>query len=330
MSRKVTWGLVMLLVIGIVTGCNQGGNSSSEKTTSASLEKSQSSLATAISASNTEAGTKETVYPLTITDKFGKNITLEKQPQRVVSFSPELVEIIFALDSGDQLIGRSQYCNYPEGALEIETMGDLFNLNVETLVASNPDLVLLSSMASEEAVTTLQNKGLTVLALDEDTNVDGTYGYIESVGEILNQNLAAENLIQEMQQKVSQIEKQVAGLDKPTVYFVVSAGEYDSTATGDTFIGQLIAMAGGDNIAADGQNWQYSLETLLEKDPQIILCSANYGMKAILENTAGYKDLTAVKEGRVYEVDEDLFYRQGPRLPEALQTLADIFHPGLG
>jgi len=128
-----------------------------------------------------------------------------------------------------------------------------------------------------------------------------------------------------MKDTVSRVQKAVEGKEKPSVYYIVGYGEYgDYTATGETFISSVIEMAGGSNIAADTTGWIYSLEKLVEKDPDIIVGSQ--AAKEYFEQTNGYKDLTAVKEGRIYAIDVNLLERQGPRLAEGLKLLYEIFH----
>lgn len=266
-------------------------------------------------------------YPMTITDKFGNGITISEQPKRVISFSPELVEIMYELDIDNTLIGRSIYCDYPEEAKNIPDMGDLFNINIESIVESNPDLILLSSMAGEEIVKALQDQGLTVLILDFDTTVEGTYEYIQAIGKVFNIEARSNTLINRMKQDVQSIIEKIQDLNKPSAYFIIGFGEYDSTATGDTYIGELMEMAGGINAASDGSNWMYSIEQLVDKDPYILICSKYYDSKNQIMSLDGYRELTAVKENRLYEVDENIFYRQGPRMVEAIRILAQLFHP---
>jgi len=266
-------------------------------------------------------------YPITITDKFGNEITINEMPKRVISFSPELVEIMFELEVEDTLIGRSVCCDYPEEAQYIPDMGDLFNLNLESIIEGSPDLILLSSMAGEEIVKTLQEQGLKVLVLDFDTTVEGTYAYIHAIGKIFNIEERGDALVNRMKKDIQVTTNKVDDLYKPTAYFVIGYGEYDSTATGDTYISELMEMAGSINVASDGSKWMYSIEQLIEKDPYYLICSKYYDAKNQIINTSGYKDLTAVKEGRLYEVDENIFYRQGPRMVEAIEELAQLFHP---
>ena len=129
-----------------------------------------------------------------------------------------------------------------------------------------------------------------------------------------------------MKSTINKVEEAVEGLEEPTVYYVVQYGESgDFSAPENTFVGQLIDMAGGNNIVPEQDSWSYSLEALLEADPEIIV--VRNGEKEGFESLEAYKELTAVKEGNVYEIDNNLIDRQGYRNAEGLLTLAKIFHP---
>jgi len=123
-----------------------------------------------------------------------------------------------------------------------------------------------------------------------------------------------------MKEKVQNVEDKVKGVDKPSVYYVVGFGKSDFTAGGNTFIGQIIEKAGGKNIAADVQGWKYSKEKLMEKNPDIIVISDKYDSKNNFVTGEGYKDLKAVKEGKVYEIDDNMLSRQGPRQADGLEA----------
>ena len=129
-----------------------------------------------------------------------------------------------------------------------------------------------------------------------------------------------------MKSSIKEVTDAVKDLDEPTVFDVVGYGEYgDFSAPENTFAGEIIKLAGGDNIVPAQDNWSYSLEALLEADPEIIIIGN--GMKDGFETAEGYKELTAVKEGKVYEIDNNLIDRQGYRNAEGVMTLAKIFHP---
>jgi iron complex transport system substrate-binding protein len=268
-----------------------------------------------------------TVYPYVITDTFGNEITIEKEPQKIVSISPEMTETIFALGLGNKLIGRTELCDYPSEVVDIKSVGTLYEVNTEIIVELNPDIIFVSSLVKEEVVKQLMDNGLTVVTLNWNESFEGVYSYINTIGAILNKKEDAMKYTEMMKEKVDKLVASVEGLEKPTAYFVVWAGESDSTATGDTFLGEMVEMAGAQNIAVDGVNWSYSIEQLIDKDPHIIICPKSNNLKKQIETLDRYKDLTAVKEGRIYEVDDNLYFRQGPRLVEGLAKLIEVFHP---
>lgn len=279
---------------------------------------------------DTQKVEKENVYPIVLTDVFGNEVTIEKEPRTVVSISPEITETIYELGLGDKLIGRTDFCDFPSEVLEKESIGSLYEVNTEKVIDLNPDVILVSSLVKEEVVKQLMDNGLTVVALNWNENFDGVYTYMTTIGTILNKKEETESYIEAMKEKVNQLLASVEGLEKPTAYFVTGCGEWgDYAATGDTFLGQMLEMAGAENTAADGISWSYSLEQLVDKDPEILICSKSYDLKKQIETLDGYKDLTAVKEGNLFEVDENLFFRQGPRLVDGLATLIEVFHPGV-
>ena len=239
-----------------------------------------------------------------------------------------LSKIIFALGAGEKMIGRSSYCNFPEEAAEVEDFGSLFDLNIESIVAAQPDVIFLSSMASEDLVNSLLDNELTVVTVDKDSQLQGTYEQFTLVGSVIGEKDAAEALIKEVQAKITAVEEKVAGLEAPTVYYVVYAGDgYDSTATGDTFVHDMIVSAGGDNVAKDGEFWSYSVESLVEQNPEMLFCGDAEGTKTRIQGLEGYKELTAVVEDRLYEVNADIFSRHGPRIGEAIEVMAGLIHP---
>lgn len=267
-------------------------------------------------------------YPMTIMDKYGDTVVIEAAPDTLMSLSPEITEIIFALNAGNLMIGRSTYCDYPVETEEIQDFGTLFDLNIESIVEANPDVLFLSSMASEDLALNLKNQGITVVILDKDSTLEGTYAYYQTVGQIINRNDEAKLLEEKVRAQIEEVKEAVEGLTPPTVYYVVHAEEgVDTTATGETFVHDMITLAGGDNVAKDGSDWMYSLEKIVEKNPYIMLCSKYWDTKAGIVKLEGYKDLDAIKEDRLYEVDENMIIRQGPRIGDAIKVMASIFHP---
>lgn len=304
---------VVALVLAIsmafcVTGCN-----SEEKTTTGENEKKSSVVG-------------ETVYPIEVTDSQGNVTTITEEPQKIISVAPNITELIYELGLQDKLVGRSEYCDYPSEVLEVEAVGTLFEPNLENIIALEPDVVFASACFDTDSVEMMKNAGIEVVVLDEQTEITGVYTMIETFGQVMNCNEEAFACVEEMKATISSVEEKVKGLEAPTVYYVIGYGEYgDYTSGGDTYTGDMLQIAGGDNIAKDISGWGITLEELVEADPEIIIISEY--MKADFMSMETYKELTAVKEGNVYTIDINMLDRQGYRNAQGIEELAKIFHP---
>jgi len=268
------------------------------------------------------------IFPMTIKDSYDREVRIEKEPLKIVSLAPNITETIFAIERGDRLVGRTDYCDYPAEAAKIESIGSLQTPSIEKIAGLKPDLVIASTHFSKDTLKKLEELGITTVILYGEENFDGAYETISKVGQILNSEKKTDSIIADMKLKVAKVKKNVEGKDKPSVYYVVGYGKSgDYTAGKKTFIGQLIEMAGAKNAADDIDQWKYSLEKLIEKNPDIMICPVNVGYKQGLESTNGYKNLIAVIEGKLYEFDQNLIERQGPRLADGLVEMAKIIHP---
>jgi len=267
-------------------------------------------------------------YPLEITDSMGRKVTIENEPQRIISVAPNITETIYALGMQDKLIARTDYCDYPEQVLEKDSIGSLREPNIEKILELNPDLIIASTHFDPDVLKKLEDSGLTVAVLYGEESFEGVYNTILKTGRLLNADENANAVVTDMQAKVKKVNEAVENQPKPKTYYVVSYGEGgDYTATGETFISQIIDMAGGENIANDATGWKYNLEALVEKNPDIVICSKYFEAKAGIKSANGYNELTAVKEGKLFEIDNNMLDRQGPRLADGLEALAKILHP---
>ncbi len=313
MHKMKHWLLasIMIMTIALLAGCQ------SAKPEAASPDQ----------ATTTEVAT---AYPLTLTDASGKEFTFEKQPEVVISLSPAATEIIYAVGKGDMLKGRTDYCKYPAEALQVPSMGSIMEPNVEAIVALKPDVVFVSKMFSDDVKAKMDSLGIKVFDLASHDTFDGVYTSITNAGQILGASAEAETVVADMKKTIADVTEKVKGAEPKTAYYVVGFGEYgDYTAGKGTFIDQMITMAGGTNAANDVEGWKYSLEKLIEKNPEFLICKNADGDKAGIEAANGYKDLTAVKEGKLIEIDNTLLDIQGPRVAEGVLTLAKILHPEL-
>lgn len=338
-GNKAAAVIMAALTVFGMTACGSSESASQTSTAETSAVVTETAEAQSTESASDEAETQtvqstdsasdeaeQTAYPVELTDSYGDVVTLEYEPEKIVSIAPNLTELIYALDAADKLVGRSDYCDYPEEVLDVETVGSLYTPDIEKIISLEPDLVVVSTHFDEENAAKLEELNIPVLALYEEHDVTGVYEMIDTLGTAINRNAEAAECILEMQDTIAEVTAAVEGLDAPSVYYVVGYGEYgDYTAGGDTFIGGLIELAGGDNIAKDVSGWNITLEEIVEADPSIIITS-EYDKEGFMSD-ASYANLTAVKEGNVYTVDINMLDRQGYRNAEGVKALAEIFHP---
>lgn len=277
----------------------------------------------------------EEQFNVSVTDSTGVTTTLTSKPQRIVSMAPNTTEILSAIGVEDKIVGRTIYCNYPESIEAVTAVGDIRNPNVEEIIALEPDLVVGSTHVSDEVINKLRDVGINVVFLDNEENFEGTYEAITSIGELVGEPEKAAEVVADMKQNIEETIEKVNALnktEKPKVYYMIGYGEYDNTAGGDTFISEIINLAGGENTAQNVMGWETTKEAIAENEPDMII-SPSYDGSGItaedLQNTDFYKDLKAVKEGKVYEIDGDMISRQGPRLDDALEQMAETINPEL-
>jgi iron complex transport system substrate-binding protein len=273
-------------------------------------------------------------FPLTLTDNIDREVTLKSEPERVVSLLPSNTEILFAVGAGEQVVGVTSYCNYPEEATTREQVGGITSksLNVESIVALEPDLVLASGSQSE-IIPILEESGLTVIVLEPAT-FDDIFANIELVGQVTGHTHEATALVNELRQRVETVVATVSAADtQPTVFYEVW---HDPLMTGgpNTFIGQLITMAGGKSIFADvEEDWpQVSTEVVVERNPAVILGPDSHGDELTPEKIttrAGWENIAAVQNGQIYLLNGDAVSRPGPRLVDMLEETARDLHPDL-
>lgn len=304
-NRKKIILAVCIMATSLLTACAAGG-SAAEK---------------AADSSKDSAG-----YPVVVADSDGNRLEIGKKPERIVSMAPSITELFYKMNLEEYLVGRTDYCDYPKEASTISSVGTLTTPDIEKIVSLEPDLVIASTHFSEESQKQLEDIGVPILVMQDQNNMEDVYTLIETVGTIFHEEDQAGNIIKEMKASIEETTRAVEGFAPPSVYYVVGFGEYgDYTAGGDTFVGQLISLAGGDNIAKDMEGWSYTLESLIEKDPDIIILPEE--MREEFLASDNYKEISAVKNGKVYGVDKSILERPGYRNSQGVRVLAEILHP---
>jgi iron complex transport system substrate-binding protein len=270
---------------------------------------------------------KTTHCSISITDSYSRNVVLDSVPSRVVSLAPGITEILFAIGEGSKLVGRTDYCKFPAEVSSIASIGGLENPNIEAIAKLNPDLVIASTHFRKETLGQIEQLKIPIIVEKGQESFEGAYELISRVSAVFRVQAKGDSLVRSMKSRVQAVAQSVKLVTiKPKVYVVIGFGKTgDYTAGGNTFINDMITMAGGLNIASDIEGWSFSLEKLVERDPDIIIIRP--GDKIAFCQLSNYKNLRAVKTGKVYEVDNNLIELTGPRLVEGLEVLNKIFHP---
>jgi iron complex transport system substrate-binding protein len=264
------------------------------------------------------------VYPLTVETSQG-TITVDDRPERIVSLSPTATEMLFAVHAGDQVVAVDDNSNYPPAAPKTKLSG--YQPNVEAIAGYRPDLVVFATDPGDLAAS-LRRLAIPALALPAATRLDDSYAQIQQLGKATGHPAEAEAVVASMRGEIQQIVAS-SRLERPLTYY----HELDKSlfsATSKTFIGQLYAQLGLENIAdaADKEGGGYpqlSAEYVVKADPDLIFladtkCCAQ-SAKTVAAR-AGWDQVRAVKDGAVVALDDDVASRWGPRVVDFLRIVA--------
>ena len=262
----------------------------------------------------------------------GREITLDAPAERVVALTAADCEILYALGAGDLLVGRGEYCDYPAEVLDVPSVQSGYETNIEQIIALEPQVLLMSTMAqTEEQVQQLEAAGIHVVVSDAQ-DIEGTYTAINMIGTLTGKQAEAASIVESMQETFDEI-KANAGDGTKTVYFEVSPLQYGLwTAGSGTFMDEIANMLGLTNCFADVTGWgEISEEQVLERNPDyIVTISMYYGEgptpeEEILSRT-GWENVTAVKDGKILNLQNNELSRPGPRLADGAKAMYDFVY----
>jgi iron complex transport system substrate-binding protein len=261
----------------------------------------------------------------TFVDDLGRQVTIERIPQRIVSLAPSNTEILFALGLGDKVVGVTDWCDYPPEALGKEKVGSYDTPDIEKIVALNSDLVLVAYGTTMDVINNLVGLGLTVFGI-KSTDLDDVLNDIRTVGEITDKEVEANVLTSEMESRIQAVTDQTEELEqRPRVFYIVW---HDPlwTAGSETFIHELIEKGGGVNICQNITGYTtISIEEVVARNPEVIITS-EWSFEWARNETL-LQGTNASQTGRIYTCDDDLVQRPGPRLVDGLEWFAYFIHP---
>ena len=257
-------------------------------------------------------------------DEIGNRIELSKNPERIISTAPNLTEMIFAIGAGDLLVGRTRFCNYPADVNKIEIIGDMLHLNFEKIVELKPDLIFMTVEGNtKELYDKLKGLGIQIYVTNP-RSLNDILRTIKNMGIILNRKDKADSLVNSIKKSLKEISSK--NLKRQRAIFVVSFSPL-IIAGKNTFINEILEQTNLENISPEKSISAYpmiSREEVLDKNPDvIILPSSKYSIEEILRVYPEWKNLKAIKNRKIIYVDQDLFFRPGPRFIDAIKFLSN-------
>ena len=280
---------------------------------------------TGIAASGDPADTQDTTEETT----EAADETAEPVPEAIVSLSPSATEMLFAIGAGEQVVAVDEQSYFPEDAPVTDLSG--FDPNVEAIIGYDPDLVILDSDRND-VVAGLEAVDVATIVMDAPADIAGTYAQIEQLGAATGHVDEAADVVETMESDIEALIADLPERDEPLTYY----HELDDTlfsVTSDTFIGEVYALAGLQNVAdeaegaADAAGYpQLSAEFLIDADPDLIFladtkcCGQDAGTVA---ERAGWGEMTAVQQGNVVELDDDIASRWGPRIVDFVEAIVE-------
>lgn len=315
MKKLLTWSMPLLILIFVLAGCNtmketpKTNNEQQEETTKTTQQ-----------------------YPIKMKDSEGEMVEFTKQPKRIVSLIPSNTEIIYALGSGESVVGVSDVDTYPKEVADKEKIGGM-EFNLEKIISLKPDLVLAHETIGENAdvaMSQLEQLGITVFYVPEAKDFDETYDTITQIGLILNKPKEAEKVISKMQKKVTAVQAKVKTVvNKRSAFVETSDAPEIYTAGTDTFIQEMFDLLGITNVSTKSGWYQMNSEAIIKANPDVILVMYDYVPDIVnkVKNRSGFDNVDAVINNHVIQIDSDKISRTGPRLADGLEEVAEAVYP---
>ncbi|HUW40997.1 MAG TPA: cobalamin-binding protein [Rectinemataceae bacterium] len=270
-------------------------------------------------------------------DSLGRRVSLSAPARRIVSLSPEATETLYAVGAGPAMVADTTYCDYPDAARALPKVGGFSpqTVSIEKILTLKPDLVVTAGRLHAQLEAALVKLGIRVFAYEPE-NFVAIADCMMSLGELAgqkNQGIRAAATFTAAIEKVKYLTSSLPTVRRPKVFWEVS-GEPLMTCGRKSFAHQLVDAAGGRDIFADlpGPWPVVSAEEVLTRSPQVIIGPDDLGeslSEARLAVKPGWKEIPAVREGRIFLVPADLVSRAGPRLATGLLAVLKVIHPEL-
>ena len=271
----------------------------------------------------------DTTHAIVLRDAHGEQLRLSAPPARVISLAPNLTEMVYALDAGPLLVGRTAYCDYPAAAAAVTIVSDIQTPDYDRILTLRPDLVLMTFAGNSEGVyRKLKDLGIPVFAFGAST-VDGVIATIDTLGILLGRRESAARLGADLRRRIDSIRTLARSAAEVSTFVVIDRSPLITVSQG--FIADALAIAGGRNIAAGSATAypQFSREELLRLDPEIIIYpdTRSDAVTELLKIYPEWKRLRAARNGHIVRIQPDLVSRPGPRIADGIELLYRTLHP---
>ena len=267
---------------------------------------------------------------IVITDLKGREITLDKIPERIISLSPANTEILFAVGAGNKVVGITSFCDFPAETKDVAKIGSFEGPNLELIQAAKPDVVLAGGYIQEDFIASLEQLNIPVIST-EATDFNSIFDSIALIGKLSGNDQKAAEVVKGIKDKIAEIQDKVKGQTPKSVFYVVWTDPLTTAGSG-TFINDVIKTAGGVNTAEKVEFWaKYSAEELVKDNPEYLfsaLHSTNEGVSMeFFKQSPIFKNLDSVKNGKVHLMsDDNVVSRPGPRIVQAIEEVAKVLH----
>ncbi|WP_230500174.1 ABC transporter substrate-binding protein [Sutcliffiella rhizosphaerae] len=318
--RSKMLAFILALTLGLLAGC---GAESNEANGSVNEQPAKG-----------QEATQESLFPVTFKDDSGKEITIEEEPESIVSMQPSTTEVAYALGLGNKMVGVSDYCNYPGETADVEKVGGQ-DMNVELILSLTPDLIFVTDyhyQNHEPILKQYEEAGITVVVIGSESSFADVYETMELIGKATGKTIEAEALIADMKERLAAVEEKAKEVtDKKKVWVEVSPAPDIFTTGQGTFMHEMLEAIQAENAAGDQEGWvKLTEEEIVKLNPDVIITTYGYYVdnpkEGVLER-AGWAEVPAIKSGEVHDVDSDTVTRPGPRLIEGVEHLAKLIYP---
>lgn len=262
-------------------------------------------------------------------DEAGRKITLPVRIERIVSLAPNLTEIVYAVGAGNRLVGNTDYCNYPAEAKQLTKIGDTMHPSVERIIALKPQIVLVSTASQLEAFTKQLDQQNIAVYITNPGSLEEIFSSMTAFGEMFETSAEASRVTGDLRKRSDAIAMALRGATPVSVFYQV-AGEPLYTIGRQAYLTDLVKRAGGISVTANVPDAfpRYSDEAALSAKPEAIILPTGGSMGNANSTVASpLRDSPAVRNNRVYKINDDFLSRPGPRLVDGLEALAHALHP---